>query len=44
MELSPTKKALLALKQMQGKLDALEQAKYEPIAVVWFGLSFSWCR
>ena len=40
MELSPTKRALLALKQMQSKLDALEQAKYEPIAVVGIGCRF----
>ena len=40
MELSPTKKALLALKQMQGKLDALEQAKSEPIAIVGLGCRF----
>ena len=40
MELSPTKKALLALKQMQSKLDALEQAKSEPIAVVGLGCRF----
>ena len=40
MELSPTKKALLALRQMQGKLDALEQEKYEPIAVVGIGCRF----
>ena len=40
MELSPTKKALLALKQMQCKLDALEQAKSEPIAVVGLGCRF----
>ena len=40
MELSPTKKALLALKQMQGKLDALEQAKSEPIAIVGLGCCF----
>jgi len=37
MELSPTKKALLALKQMQSKLDALEKAKHEPIAIVGMG-------
>ena len=37
MELSPTKKALLALRQMQSKLDALENAKYEPIAIVGMG-------
>ncbi|MEO1671974.1 MAG: beta-ketoacyl synthase N-terminal-like domain-containing protein [Cyanobacteria bacterium J06631_2] len=40
MELSPTKKALLALRQMQSKLDALEQAKHEPIAVVGMGCRF----
>jgi len=40
MELSPTKKALLALKQMQSKLDAFEQAKYEPIAVIGMGCRF----
>ncbi len=40
MELSPTKKALLALRQMQSKLEALENAKYEPIAVVGMGCRF----
>ena len=40
MELSPTKKALLALRQMQSKLDALEQAKHEPIAVVGMSCRF----
>jgi 3-oxoacyl-[acyl-carrier-protein] synthase II len=40
MDLSPTKKALLALKQMQSKLDALENAKHEPIAVVGMGCRF----
>ncbi|MEL6493883.1 MAG: beta-ketoacyl synthase N-terminal-like domain-containing protein [Cyanobacteria bacterium J06623_7] len=40
MELSPTKKALLALRQMQSKLDALERAKHEPIAVVGMGCRF----
>jgi 3-oxoacyl-[acyl-carrier-protein] synthase II len=40
MDLSPTKKALLALKQMQSKLDALENAKHEPIAVVGMGCCF----
>lgn len=40
MELSPTKKALLALKQMQSKLEALENAKHEPIAVVGMGCRF----
>ena len=32
--LSPTKRALLALKTLQTKLDALEQAQHEPIAIV----------
>ena len=40
MELSATKKALLALRQMQSKLDALEQAKREPIAIVGMGCRF----
>ena len=40
MDLSPTKKALLALRQMQSKLDALEQAKHEPIAIVGMGCRF----
>ena len=38
--LSPTKKALLALKQMQSKLEALENARHEPIAVVGMGCRF----
>ncbi len=40
MDLSPTKKSLLALRQMQGKLEALEQAKHEPIALVGMGCRF----
>jgi 3-oxoacyl-[acyl-carrier-protein] synthase II len=40
MELSPTKKALLALRKMQSKLDALESGKHEPIAVVGMGCCF----
>ena len=40
MELSPTKKALLALKKMQSKLEALENAKHEPIAVVGMDCRF----
>ena len=40
MDLSPTKKALLELRQMQSKLEALEQAKHEPIAVVGMGCRF----
>ena len=38
--LSPTKKALLALKQMQSKLEALENAKQEPIAIIGMGCRF----
>jgi 3-oxoacyl-[acyl-carrier-protein] synthase II len=38
--LSPTKKALLALKQMQQKLDALETQKHEPIAIIGIGCRF----
>lgn len=40
MDLSPTKQALLALRQMQSKLDALEQAKHEAIAIVGIGCRF----
>ncbi|MEM9274505.1 MAG: beta-ketoacyl synthase N-terminal-like domain-containing protein [Cyanobacteria bacterium P01_F01_bin.143] len=40
MELSPTKKALLALKQMQSKLETLEKAQHEPIAIVGMGCRF----
>ena len=40
MDLSPTKKALLALRQMQSKLKTLEQAKHESIAVVGMGCRF----
>jgi 3-oxoacyl-[acyl-carrier-protein] synthase II len=40
MELSPTKKALLALRKMQSKLDALENAKHEPIAIVGMACQF----
>lgn len=39
-DLSPTKRALLALKQMQSKLEAWENAKYEPIAIVGMGCRF----
>ncbi|MGF1479092.1 MAG: type I polyketide synthase [Cyanophyceae cyanobacterium] len=39
-ELSPTKRALLALKQLQTKLEALEQAKHEPIAIIGMGCRF----
>ncbi len=39
-ELSPTKRALLALKQLQEKLEALEKSKNEPIAIVGLGCRF----
>ncbi|MBD1912900.1 MULTISPECIES: polyketide synthase [unclassified Leptolyngbya] len=35
--LSPTKRALLALKELQAKVDALEQARTEPIAIIGLG-------
>ncbi|EDX84988.1 Beta-ketoacyl synthase, N-terminal domain protein [Synechococcus sp. PCC 7335] len=38
--LSPTKRALLAIKTLQAKLDALEQAQYEPIAIVGMSCRF----
>ena len=38
--LSPTKKALLALRQMQQKLDAIEKEKHEPIAIIGMGCRF----
>ncbi|MBF2022301.1 MAG: type I polyketide synthase [Hydrococcus sp. C42_A2020_068] len=38
--LSPTKRALLALKQMQAKLEALERAQNEPIAIIGMGCRF----
>jgi 3-oxoacyl-[acyl-carrier-protein] synthase II len=38
--LSPTKRALLALKQLQAKLNALEYAQHEPIAIVGIGCRF----
>src|SRR5436853_7762753 len=33
-ELAPIKRALLALKEMQAKLDMIERARTEPIAIV----------
>ncbi|XQQ07868.1 MAG: beta-ketoacyl synthase N-terminal-like domain-containing protein [Leptolyngbya sp. IPPAS B-1204] len=39
-DLSPTKRALLALQQLQAKLDALEAAQQEPIAIVGMGCRF----
>ncbi|MGB3789465.1 MAG: beta-ketoacyl synthase N-terminal-like domain-containing protein [Phormidesmis sp.] len=38
--LSPTKRALLALKTLQAKLDALEQAQHEPIAIIGMSCRF----
>src|SRR6266851_337993 len=39
-ERTPVKRALLALDKMQAKLDAVESAKTEPIAVVGMGCRF----
>jgi acyl transferase domain-containing protein len=39
-DLSPTKRALLALQQLQAKVDALEAAQREPIAIVGMGCRF----
>ncbi|HEX8847781.1 MAG TPA: type I polyketide synthase [Pyrinomonadaceae bacterium] len=39
-QLSPIKRALLAVEQMQSKLDAIESAKTEPIAIVGMGCRF----
>jgi acyl transferase domain-containing protein/NADPH:quinone reductase-like Zn-dependent oxidoreductase/SAM-dependent methyltransferase len=39
-ELSPLKRALIALDQMQAKLDAAEQARREPIAIVGMACRF----
>lgn len=38
--LSPTKRALLALQQLQAKLDEMERVKYEPIAIVGMSCRF----
>ena len=38
--LSPLKRALLALEEMQSKLDAIEHQRTEPIAVVGMGCRF----
>lgn len=38
--LSPIKRALLALEDMQAKLDAVESAKREPIAIIGMGCRF----
>ena len=37
---STTKRALLAIKTLQAKLDAMEQAQHEPIAIVGMGCRF----
>jgi myxalamid-type polyketide synthase MxaE and MxaD len=39
-QLSPVKRALLAVEQMQAKLDASERARTEPIAIVGMGCRF----
>jgi len=38
--LSPTKRALLALKKLQAKVDAMEAAQHEPIAIVGMSCRF----
>jgi malonyl CoA-acyl carrier protein transacylase len=38
--LSPLKRALLALEEMQAKLDAIEHSKAEPIAIICMGCRF----
>ncbi|HEY7510912.1 MAG TPA: beta-ketoacyl synthase N-terminal-like domain-containing protein, partial [Vicinamibacteria bacterium] len=38
--LSPLKRAFLAVEEMKAKLDALEQARREPIAIVGMGCRF----
>ncbi|MFO1432612.1 MAG: type I polyketide synthase [Candidatus Competibacteraceae bacterium] len=40
IELSPTKRALLALQQMKTKVESLEDAQHEPIAVVGMSCRF----
>src|SRR5712692_2264044 len=39
-DLSPLRRALLALKNLRGRLDALQSSKTEPIAVVGLGCRF----
>src|SRR4051794_38460916 len=39
-QLSPLQRAVFALKKMRSKLDALEQAKTEPIAIIGMGCRF----
>ncbi|MBT4499871.1 MAG: type I polyketide synthase, partial [Gemmatimonadetes bacterium] len=38
--LSPTKQALLTIQKMQARIDALEQARSEPLAVIGLGCRF----
>jgi hypothetical protein len=38
--LSPEHRALIALRRMQAKLDALERARTEPIAIIGIGCRF----
>ncbi|WP_088893685.1 type I polyketide synthase [Leptolyngbya ohadii] len=38
--LTPTQRALLAIQQLQAKLDALEQSQHEPIAIIGMGCRF----
>lgn len=39
-DVSQLKRALLAMKQMQAKVEALEKAKHEPIAIIGMGCRF----
>jgi len=36
-ELTPLKRAFLAIEELQGRLDAAERARHEPIAIVGAG-------
>src|SRR4030066_302406 len=38
--LSPVKRALLTIEKMQAKLDAVERARTEPIAIIGMGCRF----
>ena len=39
-QLTPLQRAVFALKQMRGKLEALERARTEPIAIIGMGCRF----
>ena len=39
-ELSPIKRALLELREMQARLDALQERQHEPVAIIGAGLRF----